>query len=71
VTLGLKVLHIDGKPNLKKRRFSPLNKPFRISLESFWMPVSAQGAADMSRCAVHAGDCVAFGPRERGAFMVR
>jgi hypothetical protein len=21
VTLGLKVLHIDGKPNLKKRRF--------------------------------------------------
>ena len=28
-TLGLKVLHIGGKPNLKKRRFEPLVKPFR------------------------------------------
>jgi hypothetical protein len=31
-TLGLKVLHIDAKTNLKKRRFKPLYKPFRNSL---------------------------------------
>jgi hypothetical protein len=30
--LGLKVLHIDRKRILKKRRFDALNKPFRISL---------------------------------------
>jgi hypothetical protein len=28
-TLGLKVLHIGGNRNLKKRRFDALNKPFR------------------------------------------
>jgi hypothetical protein len=41
-TLGLKVLHIAGKPNLKKRRFESLIKPFNISLESFWMPVQGR-----------------------------
>jgi hypothetical protein len=71
VTLGLKVLHIDAKRNLKKRRFEPLYKPFRISLEAFWMPVSAPDDADMSRCVMHSRDCVAFCARGRGAFMVR
>jgi hypothetical protein len=28
-TLGLKVLHIEGKPNLKKRRFERLSKRLR------------------------------------------
>ena len=34
-TLGLKVLHIARKPNLKKRRFEPLNKPFGVASASF------------------------------------
>jgi hypothetical protein len=59
-TLGLKVPHFEGKPDLKKRRFKPLNKPRRILLETFRMAVSSPRAVDMSRFAMHARHCVAF-----------
>jgi hypothetical protein len=71
VTLGLKVLHIEVKSNMKKRRFEPLYKPFRNALERFWTAVSSRDDPGMSRFAIHLDDCVAFCVRKRGAFMVR
>jgi hypothetical protein len=71
VTLGLKVLHIERKANLKKRRFEPLDKPFRIALYSFGGSDFVSKAAAVSRFAMHSRHCVAFCARRRGAFMVR
>jgi hypothetical protein len=38
-TLGLKVLHIDRKPILKKRRFEPLVNPLRTLRKWLWIAV--------------------------------
>ena len=55
-TLGLKVLHIDGKPNLKKRRFEPLSKPLHTAREWLWIAASCRHEPNVSRFALHLRD---------------
>jgi hypothetical protein len=64
-TLGLKVLHIDSKPNLKKRRFELLDKPFCASFDWCLTSVSFARAANRSRFAIHARHCVGLRARLR------
>jgi hypothetical protein len=70
-TLGLKVLHIDRKPNLKKRRFDALDKPFRVRMKSLSAHVSSANEADISRFVLRWRHSREFRSRGRGAFMVR
>jgi hypothetical protein len=70
-TLGLKVLHIAGKQGLKKRRFDPLDKPFRVRSKLLRMLVSSANEAEVSRFELHSRHSVGFRSRGRGAFMVR
>ena len=70
-TLGLKVLHIDGKLTLQKRRFEPLDKPFRAGVHVAGMLVSSQNEGDTSAFALHSRHSLGFRYRGFGAFMVR
>ncbi len=51
--LGIKVLHIDGKPNLKERHFERMNKPFRDALKLLLTPVLSRTERNMARFALH------------------